>query len=263
MGSGGAPYPDLHPGVLLRMLGSNPICRSVVLYDRIDSTNGAAMRAARSGTSGKALFIADEQSLGRGRMGRSWWSARGKSLLFSLLIRPKREPQGLTPLLALAAVRGLGGICGDVMVKWPNDLFIGERKVAGILAESRDGAVVLGMGLNVNETEEDFPVELRGKATSLAIETGRRQARGGILVRVLKELGGCYDLWCRSGLEPFVVELERRLLYRGEPVALESGGERITGVMTGLTRDGRLRLEVEGNVRILASGDLSLRRVTE
>ena len=196
-------------------------------------------------------------------MGRSWWSAPGKSLLFSLLLRPKREPDGLTPLLAIAAVRALGGICGDVMVKWPNDVFIGERKAAGILAESRDGAVVIGMGLNVNETEEDFPVDLRGTATSLVIETGRQQARGDILVRLLTELGGCYDLWCRTGLEPFVAELEERMLYRGEPVALESGDERITGVMTGLTRDGRLRLEVEGSVQIFASGDLSLRRMTE
>jgi len=254
---------ELHPGRLLRKLESNRLCGSIVLFDRIDSTNGAAMRAARSTESERLLFIAEDQSLGRGRAGRSWLAAPGKSLLFSLLLRPPREVEGITPLLAIAAVRALGELCGGARVKWPNDIYIGVRKAAGILAESKGGMVVLGMGLNVNESIEDFPPELRGTATSLRIESGRSHARGEILVRILNELDDCYDLWCESGLSPFVEDLERRMLFIGERVMLESGRERIAGVMRGLTGDGHLRLEVEGRERVFASGDLSLRGRSE
>jgi len=245
------------------MIGASVICRSVVLFDRIDSTNGAAMSAARSGTAGNTLFIACEQSRGRGRAGRSWTSTPGKSLLFSLLLRPPRDADGLTALLAVASARALDGMCGRVTVKWPNDIFMGGAKAAGILAESKGGAVVLGMGLNVNEGAGDFPPELRGAATSLAIESGRPWPRDEVLARILKELDDCYGAWCSSGLEPFVGELERRMLYAGEQVTLEGGNERVSGVMRGLTGDGRLRLEVEGVERIFAAGDLSLRRKPE
>ena len=251
---------DLHPGRLLGMLEPNGLCRTIVLFDRVDSTNGAAMRAAGAGAAEGALFIAEEQGKGRGRAGRSWVSAPGRSLLFSLLLRPSRDGGGLTVLLAIASVRALGAYCEGVMIKWPNDIFIGGAKAAGILAESKGGAAVLGMGLNVNEGPDDFPPDLRGAATSLAIESGRVLSRGEILVRILKELDACFDLWRASGLEPFVCELERRMLYRGEPVVLENGRERIEGVMKGCAGDGRIRLEVEGRERLFASGDLSLRR---
>lgn len=254
---------DLHPGRLLRKLESNRLCSSIVLFDRIDSTNGAAMRAARSVEAERILFLAEDQKLGKGRAGRSWLAAPGKSLLFSLLLRPPREAEGLTPLLAIASVRALGGLSGGAGIKWPNDIFIGARKAAGILAESRGGMVVLGMGLNVNETALDFPLELRGTATSLRIESGRSLARGEILVRILNELDDCYDLWCESGLAPFIDDLERNMLFIGERVMLESGRERFVGVMRGLTSDGRLRLEVDGRERVFASGDLSLRGRSE
>jgi BirA family biotin operon repressor/biotin-[acetyl-CoA-carboxylase] ligase len=254
-----APPEDLHPGKLLRILEANRICRSIVLFDVIDSTNGAAMRAAGSGASERVLFLAEEQRRGRGRAGRSWVSAPGKDILFSLLLRPPRDAEGLTPLLAVATVRALAESCGEVMVKWPNDIYIGAGKAAGILAQSKEGVVVLGMGLNVNETAEDFPIDLRGIATSLRIESGRPLARGEVLVRILNELDHCYARWCDFGLSPFVEELGRRMLYTGEPVVLESGNGRFVGVMRGLTEDGRLRLEVEGRERVFASGDLSLR----
>jgi BirA family biotin operon repressor/biotin-[acetyl-CoA-carboxylase] ligase len=250
---------DLHPGRLLRKLESNRLCRSVVLFDRIDSTNGAAMRAARSVEAERMLFLAEDQMFGRGRAGRSWLAAPGKSLLFSLLLRPPREPEGLTPLLAIASVRVLEALCGEIRVKWPNDIYIGSRKTAGILAESKGEVVVLGMGLNVNEGPRDFLEELRGTATSLRIESGRSQAREEILVGILNELEVCYDLWCESGLSPFVEDLERSMLFIGERVVLESGKERFAGIMKGITSEGHLRLEMEGSERVFASGDLSLR----
>jgi BirA family biotin operon repressor/biotin-[acetyl-CoA-carboxylase] ligase len=254
-----APHTDLHPGMLLRELEANRLCRSIVLFDRIDSTNGAAMRSARAAAAEGTLFLAEEQTMGKGRAGRSWTAMAGKSLLFSLLVRPPRGAGGLTPLLAVAAVRALGESCTGMMIKWPNDIYIGDRKAAGILAESREGMVVLGMGLNVNEVASDFPPDLRGTATSLRIESGRARTRGDILVSILNELDDRYNVWCESGLQPFIEDIERHMLFIGERVRIESGKESFTGVMKGLTKEGHLRLEVGGAERVFAAGDLSLR----
>lgn len=250
---------DLHPGTLLRELGPNRLCGSIVLFDRVDSTNGAAMRSALPDATGGTLFLAEEQTMGRGRAGRSWTATPGKSLLFSLLLRPPREAGGLTPLLAIAAAGALDESCGGVMIKWPNDIFIGGRKAAGILAESREGMVALGMGLNVNEVQSDFPPGLRAAATSLRIETGRVRPRGELLVSILNGLADRYGVWCESGLEPFAGEIERRMLFIGERVLLESGSESFSGVMRGITGEGHLRLSIDGGERIFAAGDLSLR----
>ncbi len=252
-------HTDLHPGTLLRKLEANRLCRSVVLFDRIDSTNGAAMRSARSGAAERTLFLAEEQTMGKGRAGRSWTGSAGRSLLFSLLVRPPRDAGGLTPLLAIAAVRALDESCAGTMIKWPNDIYIGGRKAAGILAESREGMVALGMGLNVNEEASDFPPGLRGTATSLRIESGRARARGDILVGIMNKLDDSYTAWCESGLHPFIEDIERRMLFIGEKVRLESGSGSFAGVMKGLTGEGHLRLGVEGGERVFAAGDLSLR----
>ena len=221
------------------------------------------MRAARSGSGEGLLLLARDQTEGRGRAGRSWSAAPDRSLLFSLLLRPPRGTGGLTSLLALAAIRALDHLCGGLAMKWPNDIYIGNRKAAGILAESREGAVVLGMGLNVNEQQEDFPVELLEDATSLRMETGAAHDRGGILIGIMNELARCYETWCLSGLATYIDEIERRMLFIEEPVGLESGSERFDGVMRGLTEEGLLRLEIGGGERLFASGDLSLRRRRE
>jgi BirA family biotin operon repressor/biotin-[acetyl-CoA-carboxylase] ligase len=254
-----APRTDLHPGMLLKMLEANRLCRSIVLFDRIDSTNGAAMRSARSTAAERMLFLTEEQTVGKGRAGRSWMATPGKSLLFSLLVRPPREAGGLTLLLAIAAVRALGESCTGLMIKWPNDIYIGHRKAAGILAESREGMVVLGMGFNVNERASDFPHDLRGTATSLRIGSGRARSRGEILVRILNELEDRYGVWCESGLQPFIEDIERHMLFIGEQVRIESGRESFAGVMKGLTSEGHVCLEGGGGERVFAAGDLSLR----
>lgn len=250
---------ELHPGKLLHELESNRLVRGVMLFDTVDSTNGAAMRVARSGDAEGLLFLALDQMEGRGRAGRSWFSVPGRSLLFSLLLQPPRESEGLTPLLAIASMRALDRFCEGAGIKWPNDIYIGSRKAAGILAESKGESVVIGMGLNVNEESSDFPPELRACATSLRMETGGNHSRSEILVGIMNQLEECYGVWCGSGLEPFIEELERRMLFVGEQVELESGRERFAGVMRGLTGEGLLRLEIDGCERAFASGDLSLR----
>ena len=251
---------DLHPGRLLRGLASGGLVRSVVLFDMVDSTNRAAMRAARAGSAGGLLCVAEHQTAGRGRAGRRWSSSPGKGLLFSLLLDPTREAESLTQLLAVASVRALDPLCEGVRVKWPNDIYIGSEKAAGILAETREARVVLGMGLNVNEERADFPPVLAERATSMRIVSGRSHSRGAVLIALIQELAECYELWRGSGLEPFVVELERRMLFLGERVELRSGNERFAGIMRGITGEGLLRLDIDGEEHVFPSGDLSLRR---
>jgi BirA family transcriptional regulator, biotin operon repressor / biotin---[acetyl-CoA-carboxylase] ligase len=146
-----------------------------------------------------AVAVTDEQTEGRGRLGRRWLSPPGVSLLFSILLEPPVETARL-PELSLVAGRACAGAIAAVAevtpdVKLPNDILISERKVAGILAEAREGRVVLGIGVNVNVPEEDLPTEVDQPATSLLLETGHEVDRVELLVELLERLEHSYDEW--------------------------------------------------------------------
>ena len=151
------------------------------LYESTDSTNIRAVHLAESGAPHGTVVCADSQTGGRGRLGRTWESPPGVNLYLSLLIRPtidSREAPRLTLVTAIALAEAVEDVAGiSAALKWPNDLYIGGRKAAGILAEmssdlDRLRHVVLGVGLNVNAAPEDFPADLQPKATSLRQETG-------------------------------------------------------------------------------------------
>lgn len=250
---------DLHPAAILKRCRRAGLCRSVVLFDETDSTNRIAADAAARGEDG-ILFLAERQLGGYGRKGRRWHSAPGKDLIVSFTLRPERDPHGLTSLAALACVRALSGEACEVSIKWPNDLYIGERKVGGILAESKGGGVGLGIGLNVNGTLDDFPQELRAIATSIRIETGVAHRRHDILIRLIETLGFLYRGWTEAGLVLYIEELSGLMLFMGEEVSLESGGTSVEGVMSGITDDGSLRLDISGEERCFTAGDLTMRR---
>ena len=250
---------DLHPAAILEQCRRVGLCRSVVLFDETDSTNRIAANAAARGEE-NILFLAERQLGGYGRKGRRWHSVPGKDLIVSLTLRPERDPHGLTSLAALACVRALSGESCEISIKWPNDLYIGERKVGGILAESKGGGVGLGIGLNINGTPDDFPLELRAIATSIRIETGVVHRRHDILIRLIENLGFFYRGWTVAGLILHIEELSGLMLYMGEEVSLESGGTGVEGVMSGITEDGRLRLDISGEERCFAAGDLTMRR---
>lgn len=146
-----------------------------------------------------AVAVAEEQTEGRGRLGRQWLSPRGVSVLCSVLLEPPVETQRLPELSlvageacaeAIAAVTGL-----EPAIKLPNDILLEGRKAAGILAEARDGRVVLGVGINVNVPPDDLPAEVDRPATSLLVETGREVDRAELLVELLAALERRYDEW--------------------------------------------------------------------
>jgi BirA family transcriptional regulator, biotin operon repressor / biotin---[acetyl-CoA-carboxylase] ligase len=146
-----------------------------------------------------ALVTADEQTAGRGRLGRRWLAPAGTSLLCSLQLRPSVESERLPELTGVAAracAEAIAAVTGlEPELKFPNDVLIGERKVAGVLAEAREERVVLGIGVNVNLRAEELPTEVDRPATSLLVETGRELDRAELLAELLERLERRYDAW--------------------------------------------------------------------
>ncbi len=205
-----------------------------------------------------AVAVTDHQTAGRGRRGRVWEDAPGDALLCSVLLRPPPGPRlpQLSLVVALAVARAIERATGlDALVKWPNDVLLDGRKVAGILLETRDDAVVCGVGVNVNQPAERLPRATRPPAGSLRTATGREHDRATLVADVLAELEPAYDAWLRDGLAALLPELERRNAVVG--LALRTGVGEGTGGR--ITADGRLEVILEGSgVRLVESGEIEL-----
>ena len=169
--------------------------RDYVFVDRCESTQRLFAEEAPEG----AVAATDEQTAGRGRLGREWQAPVGSSLLVSVLLRPD-VPTANLPELSLVAGRAVAQALAELAdltpeVKWPNDVLLNGRKVAGILAEARDGRVVLGIGINVSQSEHELPYRPSHLATSLLLETGQAVPRADLLAAVLDRLEQEYDAW--------------------------------------------------------------------
>jgi BirA family biotin operon repressor/biotin-[acetyl-CoA-carboxylase] ligase len=140
-----------------------------------------------------AIVVADHQTAGRGRLGRTWEDVPGRSLLVSIMLRPS-APMALWPELSLVAGEAVARVIGG-QVRPPNDVFLNGKKVAGILPEATQGRVVLGIGVNVNHTADELPSETVKPPTSLRLETGREHDRDALLASILFELERAYDAW--------------------------------------------------------------------
>jgi len=203
-----------------------------------------------------AVAATDHQTAGRGREARRWVDEAGTALLFSLLLRPPPAAPvaQLSLVCALAVAETVDEAAGRAAaIKWPNDVLVDGGKVAGILLEAREGDVLCGIGLNVNQAEAALPTGTRAPAGSLRTATGRKHDRAGLLVELLERLEARYDAWLASGLTALLPELERRDALRGRAVAV--GG--VSGVATGMAADGRLRVaRADGTVLLVASGEV-------
>jgi BirA family biotin operon repressor/biotin-[acetyl-CoA-carboxylase] ligase len=167
-------------------------------YDFVESCPSTQRLLAADAPEG-AVAVADEQTEGRGRLGRRWEAPAGTSILVSVQLRPPEEPQRYPELTVLgaeaaaAAIRALTEL--EPTLKEPNDVLVGGRKVAGVLGEAGEGRVVLGIGINANVPSDELPAEVRMPATSLLAETGRRVDRRRLLAELLAELERRYDAW--------------------------------------------------------------------
>ena len=166
---------------------------------RYEETTPSTQRLVQQNDPEGAVAVTEEQTAGRGRLGRSWHAPAKTSVLVSVLLRPAVD-QARLPELSLVAGRAVAEAIADVTgieptIKFPNDVLIGGRKVAGILAESSEGRVVLGIGVNVNQTHEDLPADAQTEPTSLRIELGERVSRAALLATILLQLEHAYDAW--------------------------------------------------------------------
>ena len=204
-----------------------------------------------------AVVAADHQLAGRGRSGRTWEDAPGDGLLFSLVLRPPQSPQlpQLSLVVALAVAEAIEEAVGIAAgVKWPNDVEIDGRKVAGILLEASAGIVVCGLGINVNQTAERLPRSTRRPAGSLRSATGRRHDRAALLATVLAGVEHRYDEWRQLGLAVVAGSLNRRSVLNGRSVRV---GDR-EGIVERITATGVLELRTGAGTIAVDSGEVEV-----
>jgi BirA family biotin operon repressor/biotin-[acetyl-CoA-carboxylase] ligase len=229
------------------------------------STNADLLDWAARGLAEGAILVAEEQTAGRGRMGRSWVSPPGSALTFSVLLRPDNVPParlGWLPLIAgigtAAAVRQLTGL--DATLKWPNDVLVGDRKLAGILAEAAGNAVVVGIGLNVSSVPEELPLGPGGIPPTSLLAEGMPVERDVLLIEILRAIGQWYKSFIaesdteRNGL---LAQYGRMSATLGREVQVElPGGAIVTGVAAGIAPEGHLLLEAGGVTHPIPAGDV-------
>ncbi len=206
-----------------------------------------------------AIATTDHQTAGRGRLGRSWVEAPGTSVLVSVLLRPpaERRAQELSLVAAVAVALAVEDATGlAAQIKWPNDVLLARRKVAGILAEMRDDVVVLGIGLNVNQTREQLPLEAKVAPASLRTVDGRVRDREEVLELVLGRLDACYSGWREGGLDALYDDLGARNFLHGRRVTVDG----TAGVAARIERDGRLRVDAESGPLLVESGEVLFER---
>ena len=237
--------------------------------DETDSTNRVVLDLAREGAAEGVVVVADHQTSGRGRLGRSWQAPPGSSLLVTVLLRPA-IPVADGHLVTIAAAQAAVDACEQVAgvrpgLKWPNDLVVerggATRKLAGLLAESLVAgdqleAVALGMGLNV-QWPTDLPPDLAGIATALNHEADGPVDRDVVLQAWLDGLGARYDrLVAPGGTDALLAGYRVACVTLGRTVRVELPGETVEGTARDVTREGHLVLDVSGERRVVAAGDV-------
>ena len=231
-----------------------------------DSTNLWIKRLAKEGAPEGTLALAEFQSAGRGRLGRSWEVPEGTSVMMSILLRPKFEPQyapTLTLVMGMAVAKAVKSLGFDVSIKWPNDVVVSHKKICGILTEMgvRDGKIdyaVIGVGINVNIKE--FPEEMADKATSLYLESGKEFDRSQIPGLVMEAFEKYYEKFAATcDLSGLKEEYESILANYNQPVRVLAK-EPYEGVARGITDGGELLVEkTDGTIVAVSAGEVSVR----
>ena len=240
--------------------------KTVHFAREIDSTNLWIKRLAKEGAPEGTLALAEFQSAGRGRLGRSWEVPEGTSVMMSILLRPKFEPQyapTLTLVMGMAVAKAVKNLGFDVSIKWPNDVVVSHKKICGILTEMgvRDGKIdyaVIGVGINVNIKE--FPEEMVDKATSLYLESGKEFDRSQIPGLVMEAFEKYYEKFAATcDLSGLKEEYESILANYNQPVRVLAK-EPYEGVARGITDGGELLVEkTDGTIVAVSAGEVSVR----
>jgi BirA family biotin operon repressor/biotin-[acetyl-CoA-carboxylase] ligase len=258
----------LLPAEIRRGFKPRRLTGDIVHREVIDSTNRLASDLARRGAAEGTIVIAEQQSAGRGRLGRTWSSPPGLNLYCSIVLRPPLPPTAVPRLTLVAAIALADAVAATIRVrpeiKWPNDLLLAGRKAAGILTEldaeaDRVRFAVVGIGVNLNARREDFPPELRRKATSLSLAEGAVIDRAAFTARLLGAFDAAYDEFLRRGFARLRRRYEGYHALAGQGVSIE-GGKRIAGTVRGIDDDGALLVETGRGVERVVAGEVTLRR---
>jgi BirA family biotin operon repressor/biotin-[acetyl-CoA-carboxylase] ligase len=264
--------PDLlTPSEVRPLLRTKWMGRTIHHFHIIDSTNSKAYELALNGAEEGEVVIAESQKKGRGRLGRQWFSPFFSNLYLSIILRPKIPPYQASLITLMAAVAAAEAIYKfsrlEPLIKWPNDILLRGRKVAGLLNEihsemDRIHFVILGVGVNLNMDRKMFSKEIREVATSLKIEMGQTISRKAFLQSLLQELEEWYEIFLKEGATPVLKAWRERAQIKGRPVKVTSFGETLVGVAIDVDSDGVLILETEqGERKRVVAGDVEYSRL--
>jgi BirA family transcriptional regulator, biotin operon repressor / biotin---[acetyl-CoA-carboxylase] ligase len=261
--------PDvLHADDLISRLGQTKIIgRDIRVFQETTSTNDVMDKLARDGVKEGVVVFAETQAFGRGRLGRKWISPARQGLWFSVLLRPDLRPQETTRLTVASATavrRAIQSQTGlEPQIKWPNDILLRGKKVAGILTEMSGELdhvkyVILGIGVNVNLSPGDFPADLRRMATSLKAELGRPVSRPELAAAILRELDDDYARLAAGQFAAVADEWEEHGATIGQAVEIRMGERHVRGRAEALGEDGELLLRTEhGRLERIIGGDVT------
>lgn len=248
-------------------LGTKRLGTRFHYFEEINSTNSHARRLAETGAPEGEVVIAERQSDGRGRLGRSWESPPYCNLYFSLLLRPTLAPAQAPQITLMAAVALADTIASLVSepptIKWPNDILLQGKKLAGILTESSCDAkriefVILGIGVNLNFPRERMPASIRDRATSLMEVEGKSFSRENFLRRLIQDLDRCYGILEDFGFDAIAPRWQARFGFKGKAVRVEMGGDVLIGQAVGIDHDGALLVEDDrGERQRVVAGDVT------
>ena len=266
----GEPDALLADDLLARLGKTKVIGRDIRVFEQTTSTNDVIEKLARDGVKEGVVVFAESQTRGRGRLGRKWISPARKGLWFSILLRPDLRPQETTQLTVASATALRRAIQSETglkpEIKWPNDILIGGKKVAGILTElsaelDKIRCVVLGIGIDVNLDAGELPAELKKTATSLKIETGEAVSRAELAAAILRELDEDYSRVCAGKFQKIADEWEDHCATIGRNVTVQIGDRKIRGRAESLGEDGALLLRTEhGHLERITGGNVTLEK---
>ena len=227
-----------------------------------NSTNTDAWKYINDGCETGAVFITDNQQIGRGRRQNKWFSSPGKSLTFSFILFPQTELDklGILPLLTgVSIVQGIRSFTSiQTGLKWPNDIMLHQKKIGGILTESKSNsnglAVVVGIGLNINETDTDIPDCLKDHATSLTIHSGEQYIREQILSVILSEFETLYtDSW-----GSIIPKWQKYCIHTDTEISFNSENGKHKGIFKGISSNGHAEIQINGESKIFSAGMVTI-----
>jgi len=264
-----AGVPDrLTPLEIRPLLNTHDVGQVVHWYEEVGSTNDRAKELAEEGAEHGEVVVAEAQTAGRGRRGRTWASPARKNLYFSVVLRPDLPPARapeLTLVASVAICEALRQAGVEARIKWPNDLLASGRKIAGILTElaadpDRVQWVVLGVGVNVNARAEDFPAEVRGEATSVLLERGQAAPRALFAAACFTALEDWLDRHAEGGFAAVRDAWKRHSATLGREVSVKVDAREIVGVAEDLDEGGALLVRTESGVERILSGEVRMLR---